>query len=119
MHSKINEIKKNEGSPKVIKNVFSNNEINKFLKLYEQLPTTVHNKKQNVIKKRWLKEYGKELEELGQTEVQSSVIGKKVMDSLQGLDKIAYVRYASVYTNFKEVGQFGEYIEELDGKSKK
>ena len=61
----------------------------------------------------------RELEELGQTEVQSSVIGKKVMDSLQGLDKIAYVRYASVYTNFKEVGQFGEYIEDLDGKSKK
>ena len=61
----------------------------------------------------------RELEELGQTEVQSSVIGKKVMDSLQGLDKIAYVRYASVYTNFKEVGQFGEYIDELDGKSKK
>jgi len=59
----------------------------------------------------------RELEELGQTEVQSSVIGKKVMETLKGLDKIAYVRYASVYTNFKEVGQFGEYIEELDGKS--
>ena len=61
----------------------------------------------------------RELEELGQTEVQSGVIGKKVMDTLKGLDKIAYVRYASVYTNFKEVGQFGEYIEELDGNSKK
>ena len=61
----------------------------------------------------------RELEELGQTEVQSSVIGKKVMETLKGLDKIAYVRYASVYTNFKEVGQFGEYIEDLDGKSKK
>ena len=61
----------------------------------------------------------RELEELGQTEVQSSVIGKKVMETLKDLDKIAYVRYASVYTNFKEVGQFGEYIEELDGKSKK
>ena len=59
----------------------------------------------------------RELEELGQAEVQSSVIGKKVMETLKGLDKIAYVRYASVYTNFKEVGQFGEYIEELDGKS--
>ena len=59
----------------------------------------------------------RELEELGQTEVQSSVIGKKVMETLKGLDKIAYVRYASVYTNFKEVGEFGEYIEELDGKS--
>ena len=61
----------------------------------------------------------RELEELGQTEVQSSVIGRKVMDALKDLDKIAYIRYASVYTNFKEVGQFGEYIEELDGKSKK
>ena len=60
----------------------------------------------------------RELEELGQTEVQSSVIGKKVMDALKDLDKIAYIRYASVYTNFKEVGQFGEYIEDLDGKSK-
>ena len=59
----------------------------------------------------------RELEELGQTEVQSSVIGKKVMETLKGLDKIAYVRYASVYTNFKEVGEFGEYIEERDGKS--
>ena len=64
MHSKVEEIKKNESSPKVIKNLFSKEEISKFLKLYEELPTTVHNKKQNVIKKRWLKEYGKDLEEL-------------------------------------------------------
>ena len=64
MHNKIDEIKKNESPPKVIKNLFNKDEINKFLKLYEQLPTTVHNKKQNVIKKRWLKDYGKELEEL-------------------------------------------------------
>ena len=63
MHNKIEEIKKNESPPKVIKNLFSKDEINKFLTLYEELPTTVHNKKQNVIKKRWLKEYGKELED--------------------------------------------------------
>ena len=61
----------------------------------------------------------RELEELGQAEIQSNVIGKKVMDTLKELDKIAYIRYASVYTNFKEVGEFGEYIEELDGKSNK
>ena len=61
----------------------------------------------------------RELEELGQSEIQSSVIGKKVMETLKELDKIAYIRFASVYTNFKEVGEFGEYIEELDGKSKK
>jgi|TARA_B100000586_G_scaffold262249_1_gene230273 transcriptional repressor NrdR len=61
----------------------------------------------------------RELEELGQSEIQSSVIGRKVMDTLKELDKIAYIRFASVYTNFKEVGDFGEYIEELDDKSKK
>ena len=60
----------------------------------------------------------RELEEIGQSEIQSSVIGKKVMDALKELDKIGYVRFASVYSNFKEVGEFGEYIEELDGKSK-
>ena len=47
------------------------------------------------------------------------VIGKIVMDSLKELDKIAYIRFASVYTNFKEVGEFEEYIEKLDGKIKK
>ena len=41
------------------------------------------------------------------------------MDTLKELDKIAYIRFASVYTNFREVGEFGEYIEELDGKPKK
>ena len=64
MHKKIEEIKKNESSPKVIKNIFNKEEINKFLNLYNELPITVHNKKQNVIKKRWLLEYGEELEEL-------------------------------------------------------
>ena len=56
---------------------------------------------------------------MGQSEIQSTVIGKKVMDILRDLDKIAYVRFASVYTNFKEVGEFGDYIEELDGENKK
>jgi len=61
----------------------------------------------------------REVEEMGQSEIQSSVIGKRVMDALKELDKIGYIRFASVYSNFKEVGEFGEYIEELDGKSKK
>ena len=55
MHKKIEEIKKNENPPKVIKNLYSKDEINEFLELYKKLPTTVHNKKQNVIKKRWFK----------------------------------------------------------------
>merc|ERR1711991_1216963 len=47
----------------------------------------------------------RELEEMGQSEIQSSLIGKKVMDALKELDKIAYIRFASVYTNFKEIGE--------------
>jgi transcriptional repressor NrdR len=61
----------------------------------------------------------RELEEMGQSEIQSNVIGKKVMENLKELDKIAYVRFASVYTNFREVEEFGEYIEKLDGKPQK
>ena len=64
MHKQIEEIKKTESPPKVIKNIFNKDEINKFIDLYNELPVTVHNKKQNVIKKRWLVEYGKELEKL-------------------------------------------------------
>ena len=57
MHKNLSQIKKLEGSPKVIKNLFNRKEIENFLDLYKSLPTTVHNKKQNVIKKRWLKNY--------------------------------------------------------------
>ena len=64
MHKHIEKIKQNEDKPKVIKNIFSKEEIEKFTNLYNELPVTVHNKKQNVIKKRWLVEYGKELEKL-------------------------------------------------------
>ena len=61
----------------------------------------------------------RELEEIGQPEIQSSIIGKMVMESLKDLDKIAYIRFASVYTNFKEVEEFEEYIGKLHVKSEK
>ena len=64
MHKNLDQIKKLEGSPKVVKNLFNKEELDKFLNLYKNLPTTVHNKKQNVIKKRWLKNYSEELEAL-------------------------------------------------------
>ena len=52
MHKNIDKIKNLEGSPKIIKKLFSKGEIEKFLELYKNLPTTVHNKKQNDINKR-------------------------------------------------------------------
>ncbi len=82
MHKNIDKIKKLEGSPQVIKNVFSKTEIEKFINLYQKLPTTVHNKKQNVIKKRWLKDYNQELESLFYNKVKNE-IGDFKMDNLK------------------------------------
>ena len=64
MHKQLEKIKEFQGKPKVIKNIFNKEEIEKFINLYNELPTTIHNKKKNVIKKRWLVEYGKDLERL-------------------------------------------------------
>ena len=82
MHKNIDKIKKLESPPKVVKNLFSKNEIDKFLKLYNELPTTVHNKKQNVIKKRWLKNFNKEMENIFYEKV-SNEIGEFKMDNLK------------------------------------
>ena len=77
----INEIKKLESPAKVVK-LFSNNEINKLIDLYNSLPITVHNKKQNVIKKRWLKNYNKELDSLYLSKL-NEVLGDFKMDNLK------------------------------------
>ena len=82
MHKNIDKIKELEGDPKIIKNLFSKNEIEKFSGLYNKLPTTVHNKKQNVIKKRWLKNYNEELEDLFYNKVKNE-IGDFKMDNLK------------------------------------
>ena len=82
MHKNIDKIKKFESPPQVIKNLFSKNEIEKFLKLYKSLPTTVHNKKQNVIKKRWLKNFNEEMESLYYERVNNE-IGDFRMDNLK------------------------------------
>jgi len=53
------------------------------------------------------------LRALGEREVASEVIGEMVMRELQKLDKIAYVRFASVYRNFEDVQEFTEAIREV------
>ena len=82
MDSKIEQIKKTESPPKVLKNLFNKNEIDKFLKLYNDLPITVHNKTQNVIKKRWLQGYSEELEKIFCERLKKE-IGDFKMDNLQ------------------------------------
>jgi hypothetical protein len=82
MHKEIEKIKKLEGTPRVIKKIFSIDEIKKFLELYNKLPTTVHNTKQNVIKKRWLKDTNQELENMFFQRVRNE-IGDFKMDNLK------------------------------------
>jgi transcriptional repressor NrdR len=50
---------------------------------------------------------------MGESEVPSTVIGEMVMDSLGKLDPVAYVRFASVYRNFREAKDFEEFVEDL------
>ncbi len=57
------------------------------------------------------------LESMGELEVSSDVIGQAIMEGLANLDSVAYVRYASVYKDFKETKDFEAFIddEKLDG----
>ena len=50
------------------------------------------------------------VESLGETEVSSEVIGEIVMEGLQSIDSVAYVRFASVYKNFREAKDFEEFL---------
>ena len=52
-------------------------------------------------------------------EVQSSRIGELVMEKLKTLDDVAYVRFASVYRQFKDVGQFMVELKDILGKEKR
>jgi len=53
------------------------------------------------------------LESSGESEVPSSAIGEMVMDALASLDQVAYVRFASVYRNFREAKDFETFVEKL------
>lgn len=50
------------------------------------------------------------LESSGESEIKSDFIGELVMEGLAALDKVAYVRFASVYRNFREAKDFEEFI---------
>ena len=56
------------------------------------------------------------LESLGENEIPSKVIGEMVMDVLSDLDPVAYVRFASVYRNFREAKDFEDFVEKLGGE---
>lgn len=55
---------------------------------------------------------------LGEREMSSHLLGEWVMDELRGLDKVAYVRFASIYRSFEDVKAFHAEIERLEKESK-
>ncbi len=59
------------------------------------------------------------LQEGGEREVHSRVVGEQIMLELQNLDEVAYVRFASVYRSFKDVNEFMSEVKELLEKGQK
>ena len=53
------------------------------------------------------------LESIGDSDIKSATIGRIVMETLSRIDTVAYVRFASVYKNFQELGDFEDFMSEL------
>lgn len=60
----------------------------------------------------------RQLETMGETEIPSSIIGELVMEALYNIDQVAYVRFASVYRNFREAKDFEEFVGQLSGDAR-
>lgn len=57
------------------------------------------------------------LETLGESEISTKVVGEMVMDALKDLDPVAYVRFASVYRNFREAKDFEDFVGKLGAEN--
>ena len=54
----------------------------------------------------------RQLESMGETEIQSHIVGELIMKALKSLDEVAYVRYASVYRDFRDPREFSRFLGE-------
>ena len=63
---------------------------------------------------KFITKISRSLEELGQSEISSSIIGTMVMDGLKEIDPVAYVRFASVYRNFREEKDFVQFVDKIN-----
>jgi len=53
------------------------------------------------------------LESMGESDIPSDLVGQMVMDAIGSLDSVAYVRFASVYRNFREAKDFEDFVEQI------
>ena len=58
----------------------------------------------------------RKLENSGETDIKSNIIGQYIMEALMHLDQVAYVRFASVYKNFREAKDFEDFLDNLEDK---
>ena len=58
----------------------------------------------------------RKLENSGETDIKSNIIGQYIMEALMHLDQVAYVRFASVYKNFREAKDFEDFLGNLEDK---
>jgi len=87
--------------------------LNGLQKACEKRPISV-----NVLEK-LIERIEQRLQESGEREVLSREIGEQIMQELQSLDEVAYVRFASVYRSFKDVNEFMNEVKELSEKGQK
>jgi len=63
-------------------------------------------------------EIGDELSRQAGVEVPSELLGQMVMDRLKPLDRVAYVRFASVYRNFQDIEEFQHFVDDLNARQR-
>ena len=61
----------------------------------------------------------KKIQEMGESEIPSNIIGEEVMRKLHDLDPVAYVRFASVYRSFREISDFAEAVKSFSDMNNK
>ena len=84
--------------------------IDGILKACEKRPISINEIEQ------FVDELEREIQEKGVPEIQTRIIGEKVMDKLRQWDDVAYVRFASVYKQFKDLKEFMDQLKELLAK---
>ncbi len=85
MHKYIDEIKKFEGKPFIVKNFLNNDEVKSFQNLYKELPVEINNKRQQIVKKKWSVKFKKELQDIYLNKL-SKEIGTYEMDNPETKD---------------------------------
>lgn len=87
--------------------------LNGILRACEKRPVSIESMEQTVDK------IERGLLETGEREISSSIVGERVMEELKNLDEVAYVRFASVYREFRDITEFMTELKGLLDTSKK